>query len=420
MTVPTEALYRVPIRSRPPFTARDWAHLVAFNLVFGTCLVVIHTFQLAFLPLALVPHPTAERAFRAVNTAAKEAFASTLVLIVAVFGPSRIVITADGESVRVQDLVQKNEAGRVVALRLARQAVWMSNHQMYADWIYPWICLSFAGVSSGLIIILKASLEWAPIVGPAMQLFRFCFINNRERTLPKSNLYQVAQVAERAGEPYHALLFPEGTLYSGLTRPKSKAFAAKLGIPDANNVLLPRSAGLFFTLRTLRTIFDLSPSSSSPSSSSNLTFYDLTVGYAGVPSQGYAQDYYSLQSLFGRGVSPPEVHLHFRTHQLASVPLGAASLRAGARAQHIAESATADDKAAFERWLRARWDEKDALMGVFGARGRFEGQGVQDEREVLEVRMRAGDWLTLAGVPVALYVWWKVVRTAWGLVRVVL
>lgn len=96
--------------------------------------------------------------------------------------------------------------------------------QMYADWIYPWILQSFAGVSSGLIIILKASLEWAPIVGPAMQLFHFCFIS-KTKTLVKSNLFHVAKEMRDRDEPYHCLLFPEGTLYSRLTRPRSAKYA---------------------------------------------------------------------------------------------------------------------------------------------------------------------------------------------------
>lgn len=126
---------------------------------------------------------------------------------------------------------------------------------MYCDWIYPWCLMSYANVSSGLIIILKASLEWAPLVGPvrhgfflfkrspelllivtltlgagqAMQLFHFCFIG-KDRPLTESNLFSTALWRRNRNEPYQCLLFPEGTLYSGQTQPRSAAFAEKLGI----------------------------------------------------------------------------------------------------------------------------------------------------------------------------------------------
>lgn len=111
------------------------------------------------------------------------------------------------------------------------------------------------GVSEGLIIILKASLQWAPVVGPvslrlipssvqleltrlrtlvshsfqAMQLFQFIFLN-KKKTLQKSSLYKTAQRAMQDKLPFALLLFPEGTLVSRLTRPKSASFAKTTGI----------------------------------------------------------------------------------------------------------------------------------------------------------------------------------------------
>lgn len=119
--------------------------------------------------------------------------------------------------------------------------------QAYTDWLYIWILMSFGSVSAGLIIVLKASLEWAPLVGPvrrlfpltapqtdssllqAMQFFSFCFID-KKKTLAKSNLFRTAQDAVKRSEAYQLLLFPEGTLYSALTRPKSAKYAETLGI----------------------------------------------------------------------------------------------------------------------------------------------------------------------------------------------
>ena len=47
--------------------------------------------------------------------------------------------------------------------------------------------------------------------------------------------------------------------------------------PDRKNLLLPRSTGLLYCLRSLA------------STTPDLTLYDVAIGYAGVPSAGYAQ-----------------------------------------------------------------------------------------------------------------------------------
>ncbi|GAA5877035.1 hypothetical protein JCM3774_006882 [Rhodotorula dairenensis] len=384
----TRALYSVPIKSRPPPTLADWVHLVTFNLVFGSLLIYSHIYQLASLPLALIPHPWARTVFEAFNEHAKETFASSLIFIVSQFAPTTIILTADeDDSVNLHKLVKRDIDGKVFGFNLASQAVWMSNHQMYCDWIYPWCLLSYANVSSGLIIILKASLEWAPLVGPAMQLFHFCFIN-KDRPLAQSNLFSTAHWRKERNEPYQCLLFPEGTLYSSQTQPRSAKFAEKLGIPNAVNVLLPRAAGLLYTLRCLSTVFGRE----------KLAFYDLTVGYAGVPARAYAQDYYSIQSVFGFGIPPRTVHFHLRRIPLDQVPIG--TVRSSARPSHIAEEISPDETRTFEEWLRAEWRRKDDLMGRFGEAGHFEPgrQGVVE----FEVKMRRKDWAMLVSVPVGL------------------
>ncbi|GAA5971192.1 hypothetical protein JCM8115_002990 [Rhodotorula mucilaginosa] len=406
----TRALYSTPIKARPPPTVADWIHLVAFNLIFGALLIYSHLYQLAALPLALVPHPWAQVAFEGLNEHAKETFASSLVFIVSQFAPTTIVLTTsssnddddDDCSIDLEKLVRRDKNGHVVGFNLAKQVVWISNHQMYCDWIYPWCLMSYANVSSGLIIILKASLEWAPLVGPAMQLFHFCFIG-KDRPLTKSNLFSTALWRRNRNEPYQCLLFPEGTLYSGQTQPRSAAFAEKLGIPNAVNVLLPRATGLLYTLRCLSTVFGRD----------HLAFYDLTVGYAGVPARAYAQDYFSIQSVFGFGIPPRTVHFHLRQIPLDKVPIG--TVRTSARPKHIAEELSPDEKREFEEWLRAEWRRKDELMGQFGELGRFEAgrQGVVE----FEVRMRRKDWAMLVSVPVGLAAWIVAYRWLYSWVR---
>lgn len=56
--------------------------------------------------------------------------------------------------------------------------------------------------------------------------------------------------------------------------------------------LLPRSTGLLACLRALAPKI------------SDLQLVDLTIGYEGVPQDGYGQDYYTLASFFGAGDAP--------------------------------------------------------------------------------------------------------------------
>ena len=140
----TRVLYSTPIKARPPPTLADWIHLVAFNLIFGALLIYSHLYQLAALPLALVPHPWAQVAFEGLNEHAKETFASSLVFIVSQFAPTTIVLTTssddddDGDcSIDLEKLVRRDEDGHVVGFNLAKQAVWISNHQVRTPRVWP-------------------------------------------------------------------------------------------------------------------------------------------------------------------------------------------------------------------------------------------------------------------------------------------
>lgn len=155
---------------------------------------------------------------------------------------------------------------------------------------------------------------------------------------------------------------------------------------DLQNLLLPRSTGLLYCLRALSLTMP------------NLTLYDVTIGYEGVPPAGYAQDYYTLASTFGLHTPSPRVHLHLRKYRLADVPIGA--VREGASAADADAELSQQDRAEFERWLRSRWEEKDDLMSYFYERGEFP-QGKQGSREVA-IKMRGTDWGVLASIPLAI------------------
>lgn len=106
--------------------------------------------------------------------------------------------------------------------------------------------------------------------------------------------------------------------------------------------LLPRSTGLLFSLRSLKINVE------------NLTLYDITVGYPGVPPEGYAQDYHTLASIYTAHKQAPEfVSLHLRKYRLEDVPIGAVDKTL--TAEQNDEKVTDAEKKLFDEWLRARW-----------------------------------------------------------------
>jgi lysocardiolipin and lysophospholipid acyltransferase len=70
-------------------------------------------------------------------------------------------------------------------------------------------------------------------------------------------------------DPMWLLIFPEGTNLSDNARIGSKKWADKKGIEDLRHTIMPRSTGLLFCLRELKSTVDY--------------MYDCTVAYEGVP-----------------------------------------------------------------------------------------------------------------------------------------
>lgn len=253
----------------------------------------------------------------------------------------------------------------------------------------------------------------------AMQLFQFIFLD-KQKTLQDSGMLQAAQDAIAWDKPFQLLLFPEGTLVSRLTRPKSAAFAEKSGIvsqtpfsrgrcfdrsltlrclvqADLENMLLPRSTGLQYCLRTLSLAMP------------NLSLYDITIGYEGVPMAGYAQDYFTLRTIFGLRTPPPRVHLHLRKYDLRDVPIG--RVRRDATKEELERELTEPERVEFQEWVRARWREKDELMHRFCTEGGFGGVDGSDkvDSRVVRVRMRAKDWFMMVVFPFGWFVLFRLV-----------
>lgn len=400
----TTAQYAVPIpqRAQPGY---DWLwNALLFGVFFDGAMIMINATQFLLFPLRLLAlyYPQVLLVYDWGIQYTKGAFGTLLVLITQWFAPTKFIITMDGTN-EVFDVIPRDDS---FDLKLPDKMVIMGNHQVYTDWMYLWCLLYYAKAHDQVLIILKNSLKHIPIVGWGMQFFRFIFLARswaKDRGPLGEHVINVAERAKAADNKLALMIFPEGTLVSRDTRPLSKKFADKTGIADCTNVLLPRSTGLLFILRSMAP------------SIPNLQLLDVTVGYPGIPPAGYGQDYYTLRSIFFQGIAPPAIHIHMRLTPVSDIPIGAVSAKDGV--ERGAE-ASSEEIAAFESWLLERWREKDALMGAFYQDGRFPAPGVAEKAQSrhveIPIRLRS-TWEVANAVcfmaPAAAYYGFKWVRT---------
>ena len=198
---------------------------------------------------------------------------------------------------------------------------------------------------------------------------------------------------------------------SGQTRPRSKAYADKTGLVDCRNVLLPRTTGLLFCLRSLAPRIPA------------LKLLDVTIGYPGIPAGGFGQEYYTLQSVFSTRTPPPIVHMHLRAYIVKhDVPIGHSSLSPkeapAVPASAAAIAASAEEKKAFEEWLLARWREKDDMLEHFVDTGRLTNNDYID----IPIQLRSATEmlrLCMSGI-VGLWITKHLVILLWRLVMFIL
>ncbi|OMJ22518.1 putative acyltransferase [Smittium culicis] len=218
----------------------------------------------------------------------------------------------------------------------------MSNHQAYTDWVYLWSVLRVQNLEGSIKIILKESLKNVPIIGWGMQYFDFIFLK-RNWNADKETLEAHMRKINNCEFPTSLLLFPEGTTFTKNTLTKSLAFAAKsdLKIQHPKHLILPRSTGIKCCLDNL-------------SLGKTKYLYDVTVGYSGVPRDGFAEDVYSIKNIFYNEKYPKQIHINIRRFLISDIPL--------------------DEDSKFSEWLQNRFLEKDSKLDYFYKSGDFHSE----------------------------------------------
>lgn len=204
----------------------------------------------------------------------KRSFGLLIITLCQWFTPTIMRVSGD-RSMRGQLLETKD--GRLETDFPAR-LVLMANHQIYTDWIYLWWIAHTSQMHGYVYIILKESLKYIPIIGPAIMFYGFILLARdwaRDKARLKHRLKKLS--TRRSGplsgsqslDPMWLIIFPEGTNLSDNTHEQSGKFAEKQGIKNMQHQILPRSTGLQFCLQELQDTVDW--------------VYDCTVAYEGVP-----------------------------------------------------------------------------------------------------------------------------------------
>lgn len=260
---------------------------------------------------------------------------------------SPTVIRVSGDSSVKGELLQRSD-GRLECAFPDRMVL-IANHQIYTEWLYLWWTAYTAGFHGHIYIILKESLKYVPIIGPAMMFYGFIFMARKwekdqprlRHRLHKLNSRHSGPMSGSQGaaqlDPMWLLIFPEGTNLSRNTRNQSLKWSQKSGIPDMKHVLLPRSTGLLFCLQELKGSVDW--------------LYDCTIAYEGAKPGQYASEIYGLKSVYFEGRPPKSVNMHWRRFKVSDIPIG--------------------DQKAMEDWVLQRWREKDDILEHFHQTGRM-------------------------------------------------
>lgn len=326
-------------------------------------------------------------------------FVTLLVFLTLVIAPTKVRLTYNSKKLPSTNSFRVDHKGNLIS-SLSPNAVWISNHQIYTDWLFLWFLTYTSRFASSVYIVLKAALANVPILGPGMQAYKFLFLLRKWET-DKVNLTNqlleidadargsgpalgVACVASLSEQlpgvrrwpdaknpknplwPYQLIVYPEGTVISPHTRERSGKYAEKLGVEPLKHVLLPRSRGLFLMLRSLRNTVEV--------------VYDVTTGYSGLKATDYGEEVFTLKAYYLKGYGPQKVNFHIRGWNIDDIPLGDDKLI-------DIDAVDPAVLAAFEKWLLGVWLEKDKLMAHFYATGLFEDE-TNPDCETLEADFR--------------------------------
>lgn len=229
--------------------------VVVWETFFLACLAVflILTYPLAYCRSIRIPTPFGALRFQPIEMSKRYSILMHLHLF-ALLCPSQIVFTlgdGKGNIIDPARYTTKDENGQLCSIDLPRRAVWISNHQLYTDWLYLWSLAYYSDLSCRVFIVLKNSLRRIPVFGSAMEPARFILLARNWEQDQHTMRDTLNAIANESGDAFSVLIYPEGTNLDHNTQKKSLEFAQKHGLPSFYKTLSPRSTGLCCCIETL-------------------------------------------------------------------------------------------------------------------------------------------------------------------------
>ncbi|TMW63815.1 hypothetical protein Poli38472_002756 [Pythium oligandrum] len=217
----------------------------------------------------------------------------------------------------------------------SRPAIIIANHQVDADWWYIWQAARHHKGAGNIKIVLKDQLKRVPIIGWGMRLFEFLFLR-RSIDHDAKHIKEYMDSLIHDEFPFWLVIFPEGTTIHTEYVVKANAFAEKTNRPKFEHVVLPRTSGLQIILDA---VADVKPD-----------IYDLTIAF---PS--YSGEVPTFDMGYDRKIDT----------DVPSMKSLLAGKKPGRVAMHGKKFAYDDAVGNLEKFLDARWTEKDARMAHY-------------------------------------------------------
>lgn len=310
-------------------------------------------------------------------------FVTLLTFLTSIINPSKVIVTYNIHQLPDSNSFKVDPSGNLSSI-ISPNAVWISNHQIYTDWLFLWFMAYTGHFADSVYIVLKAALADIPVLGPGMKAFKFLFLSRKwetDKVKLTNQLLEIDADARGMGPasgvrcvsstnvtlpgvaqwpkgdhpsnkiwPYQMIIYPEGTVKSPHTRERSDKFVTKLQRPLLKHVLLPRIRGIFLMLRLLRGTCEV--------------VYDVACGYGGLSPEDYGEDVFTLKAFYLLGYGPSSVNYHIRAWNIKDIPLGNDdSIDIDAVAPEVLRE--------FEEWIFEVWYEKDKLMDKYYKTGTF-------------------------------------------------
>lgn len=218
------------------------------------------------------------------------------------------------------------------------------NHRTRLDWLFMMALQARYGSTRRFKISLKYPLRHIPGAGWAMQSASFLFLK-RTWEEDRTRIEQILNHFKKWFCGPQLLLFPEGTDFQDESREKSRQYAKKLGLPDFDFVLHPRTTGFVSMCEFMRDNNGLEQ------------IIDITIAYP----QNILQN---ETEIFSKEL-PREILFHVRVFDINTLPKETAEL---------------------SKWVEARWAEKEQFLKKFYEhKSAFELETDSSYRQTLEV-----------------------------------